>query len=79
MMDECYTILMSIVFHGVINEEQRFAQWLGLFSTPLAPRNHDISFVLKLYQLQIDVDKFLALTRSYLARNLSISSSSCKW
>lgn len=79
MMDQCYTIPMSIVFHGGINEDQRFAQWLGLFSTPLTPRNHDISFVLKLYQLKIDVDKFLALPKNYLARNLSISSLSCKW
>lgn len=44
------------------------AQWLPYFSASLLTRNHDVSFVLHLYQLEIDIVEFLVTSGKYLAR-----------
>lgn len=48
----------------------KLLQWLGQFNTPGITI---VSLLLKVYQLKIGIDEFLALPRNYLARNLLIS------
>lgn len=45
----------------------------SLIQYPLVSRNEDISQIIELYKLGIDIDKFLAALRNNFATNLSIS------
>lgn len=44
------------------------AQWFHQFMPALASRNYKVSFDLTLYQLKMDIAKFLASSRNDLAR-----------